>query len=84
MTNTIQPTKSLDEIEIGVELTKDLEDTQEAQTLIEIKNENTLDLPKDWNIPRDMSIENVIGDIFKGVSTRIQLGQFFMNVAFVS
>jgi len=27
-------------------------------------------LPKDWIVPKNVSIENVIGDISKGVSTR--------------
>lgn len=41
-------------------------------------------MPKDWAIPRDLFVENIIGDISKGVSTRRQLGQFCMIVTFVS
>jgi len=42
------------------------------------------DLPADWIVPKNMSLDNIIGDISKGVSTRRQLGQFCLNVAFVS
>lgn len=65
-------------------MTKHLENTQEEQTPAEIENENTIDLSKEWTILRDMSIENIIGDISKGVSTRRQLGQLCINVIFVS
>jgi len=28
------------------------------------------ELPQEWRIPRDLSVENIIGQIQKGVSTR--------------
>ncbi|XP_022633080.1 uncharacterized protein LOC111241023 [Vigna radiata var. radiata] len=39
---------------------------------------------KAWKAPRNVSTDNVIGDISRGVSTRRQLNQFCMNVAFLS
>ena len=50
-------------------------------------NENPLnepeDLAKSWKSPRGLSLENVIGDISKGVVTR-NMSNFCMTVAFVS
>ena len=47
--------------------------------------ENVADnnLPKDWIQPRDLSKDNIIGDIKQGVSTRRRI-EFFEHVAFVS
>ena len=41
-------------------------------------------LPKEWKEPKDLSIENIIGDIAKGVSTRHWLNLFCEFYAFVS
>ncbi|XP_068476793.1 uncharacterized protein [Phaseolus vulgaris] len=41
-------------------------------------------LPKEWKTPRDLTLDNVIGKIEKGVSTRNSLNNFFRTVAFVS
>jgi len=50
-------------------------------------NENPLtepeDLAKSWKSPGGLSLENVIGDISKGVITR-NMSNFCMTVAFVS
>jgi len=50
-------------------------------------NENPLaeleDLAKSWKSPRGLSLENIIGDISKGVVTR-NISNFCMTVAFVS
>ena len=50
-------------------------------------NENQLaepeDLAKSWKSPRGLSLENIIGDISKGVVTR-NMSNFCMTVAFVS
>ena len=42
------------------------------------------DLPKEWRIPRNLSLDNVIGQVQKGVSTRSALNQFCEHMAFVS
>jgi len=42
------------------------------------------DLPKEWWTLRDLPIENIIGDIEKGVSTRRSLSLFCEHMAFVS
>jgi len=41
-------------------------------------------LPKEWKTPRDLTLDNVIGKIEKGVSTRNSLNNFCKTVAFVS
>ncbi|WVZ21878.1 hypothetical protein V8G54_000422 [Vigna mungo] len=38
----------------------------------------------EWKVSKNVSTDNIIGDISRGVSTRRQLNQFYMNVAFVS
>ena len=40
--------------------------------------------PKEWKTPRDLTLDNVIGKIEKGVSTRNLLNNFCITVAFVS
>jgi len=41
-------------------------------------------LPKEWRVPRNLSLDNVIGQVQKGVSTRSALNQFCEHMAFVS
>jgi len=42
------------------------------------------ELPKEWRIPRDLSVENIIGQIKEGVSTRNSISNFCRHTAFVS
>jgi len=42
------------------------------------------ELPKEWRIPRDLSVENIIGQIKEGVSTRSFISNFCRHTAFVS
>ena len=42
------------------------------------------DLPKEWKTPRDLTLDNVIGNIEKGVSTRNSLKNLCETMAFVS
>jgi len=41
-------------------------------------------LPEQWTIPRDLSLDNVIGQIQKGVSTRNSINLLCEHMAFVS
>jgi len=41
------------------------------------------DLVKIWRLPRGLSLDNIIGDISKGITTR-NMTNFCMSVAFVS
>jgi len=42
------------------------------------------EFPKEWRIPRDLSVENIIGQIKEGVSTRSFISNFCRHTAFVS
>jgi len=42
------------------------------------------ELPKEWRIPRDLSVDNSIGQIKEGVSTRISISNFCRHTDFVS
>jgi len=41
-------------------------------------------LPKEWRVPRNLSLDNVIGQVQQGVSTRSALNQLYEHMAFVS
>ena len=41
-------------------------------------------LPKEWKTPRDLTVDNVIGNIEKGVTTRKSLNNFCETMVFVS
>jgi len=41
-------------------------------------------LPLEWRVPRDLSLDNVIGEIHRGVSTRSSLNLLCEHMAFVS
>ena len=41
-------------------------------------------LPKEWKTPRDLTLDNVIGNIEKGVSTRKSLNNLCETMTFVS
>ena len=42
------------------------------------------ELPKEWRILRDLSVENIIGQIQKGVSTRSVVSNYCKHMTFVS
>jgi len=41
-------------------------------------------LPREWRVPRNLSLDNVICQVHKGLSTRRTLNQFCEHMAFVS
>ena len=41
-------------------------------------------LPKEWRVPRNLSLDNVIGQVQKGVSAKSTLNQFYEHMTFVS
>jgi len=53
-----------------------------SKQLIEILQQS--ELPKDWRIPRDLSVENIIGQIKEGVSTHSSISNFCRHTALVS
>jgi len=80
----------------GTELENKTEETSvlpEIQS-IEPKNQSAVQevvtdrissgLPKEWRVPRNLSLDNVIGQVQKGVSTRSALNQLCQHMAFVS
>ena len=42
------------------------------------------ELPKEWRIPRDLSVENITSQILKGVSTRSTVSNYYEHMTFVS
>ena len=42
------------------------------------------ELPKEWRIPRDLSVENIIWQIKEGVSTQSSISNFCRHTTFVS
>jgi len=69
---------SLEKLEICAE--KQPVDSQ--QQPIEILQQP--ELPKEWRIPRDLLVENIIGQIKEGVSTRTSISNFCRHTTFVS
>ena len=53
-----------------------------SKQLIEILQQS--ELPKEWRIPRDLSVENIIRQIKESVSTRSSISNFCSHTAFVS
>jgi len=41
------------------------------------------ELPQEWGIPRDLSVENIIGQIQKCVSSRRTISNYCKHMAFV-
>jgi len=73
-------------LELNKKIAGDEEYIQEALDEMYL-NENPPPQPEDheqcWKSPRGISLDNIIGDILKGVITR-NMNNFCMNVAFVS
>jgi len=88
-TNMHEPRKSDEFLETEGDLAKKPQNVQIEEKTIDTAIDSQLqsqldDLPKVWTTPKDMSLDNMIGDMSKGISTRKQLSQLCLNVAFVS
>jgi len=53
-----------------------------AKQLVEILQQE--ELPKEWRIPRDLLVDKIIGQIYKGVSTCSDVSNYYKHMAFVS
>ena len=42
------------------------------------------ELPREWRVPRNLSLDNIIGQVQRGVSTRRSMNHFCEHTAFVS
>jgi len=45
---------------------------------------SSVDLPREWRTPKNLSLDNIIGQIKQGVFTRSTFNNFFENMVFVS
>lgn len=67
------------------DVAKDNNDNQsEHKEEITQQETNQSDLPQEWRTHHDHPIHKVIGDISKGVSTRLNLKDACLNMDFVS
>ena len=58
-------------------------ENQTVETRVNFDGVNS-ELPREWRVPKNLSLDNVIGNVQKGVSTRRSLNQFCEHTAFVS
>ena len=42
------------------------------------------ELPREWRVPRNLSLDNIIGQVQKGVTTKRSMNHFWKHMAFVS
>ena len=64
-----------------------LEDKTKVEELEQCKEISTTppkDLPREWRTQKDLSLDNIIGEISKGVSTRSRFRILYNSMAFVS
>ena len=52
--------------------------------IVDTSKKSTKELPKEWSTSRNLSLDNIIGDINKGVTTHSSLNNFYKYMAFVS
>ena len=85
-TNSIVPDNSLEDEDANFQdkdyaLEAKVEEHEQSK---EISTTTPKDLPREWRTQKDLSLDNIIGEISKGVSTRSRLRILCINVAFVS
>jgi len=84
----------MQQVDIGLEnKTEEISKSPEIQ-LTELKNQSietrvgtdaiNSGLPREWIVPQNLSLHNVIGQVQRGVSTRRSFNQFYKHMAFVS
>ena len=85
-TNSLVQENALEDEDVGFQdkdttLESKVKDLEQSKEIIATPPK---DLPKEWRTQRDLSVDNIIGEKSKGISTHSRLGILCNNMAFVS
>lgn len=63
---------------------EDINEDKQESSHKEYKQDTSYQLPKDWKIARVHLLDQILGDIKRGVSTRSQINSFYNYSTFIS